>query len=600
MTGVVFSAQDRVGNTASTSPARRQGAAHRVLGRRPCNWTLWRSLLALFAFSLSALAQTGPPTPAETAQAKAECVKEVAVACLHTLALDRLLQSPLQDLSERSRVDILNRLAVSQIQSGDKAGALRTLGLTDPAFETLVQLGRWDEAWAKAQAILAKGDRTFGDTDEGGFKRYLVNGMLDLGETRLALSTALSIPDKNLDDRGKALLDIVRHSTAAGEIATALAAANGIEEGETPYEDDRSQALQVIVEAHVKAGTLADAEALLDRVGPTFSSLRPRLILAKAWHEAGFEEKAERQFDLVLDRMTQSPDWGRALLGILLDSAGMAMELDMTPVARRHALAAFDQFDSPTLDNYPYLDKVEQLRLAIILEHVGVVGKAKALRLMESRHAFPPDNWQLIVLIEQISGQLQDDGTSSEAVLKDLRWLTVAFPPVSDEDRVGRTFQILHDAGLDTEARKFATDVAGLNAKGIDVFSLLEVLLVQDLSLAPALTAAAPDPWIRLDLSLVQARELAKAGRAVEARGLLRDLLAKMTPCGRDSLETHRAEGGTRPSVIAAQAQLGFAEDARLARRECLAGNMAEARDPMDDFWRYEDLARTFPVLGNP
>lgn len=560
-----------------------------------------RGLFALLALSLPAMAQTGPPTPAELARAKADCAAQVATACLHTLALDRLLQTAPQEPIEGSSVLFLNLLAVSQFRSGDEAGALRTLGLTDPSFETLVQLGRWDEAWVEAQAILAKGDPTFGNTDEGNFKRRLVIGMLDRGETNLALSTAHSIPDKRLDDREKALLDIVRYKAAEGDIATALLAANGIEEGETAYEDDRSAALQVIVEAQVKAGAMADADALLDRVGLTVSSLRPRLILAKAWHKAGFVPKAQRQFDLVLDRATQPPARGWPSLKILLDSAGMAMELDMVPTTRRHALAAFEQFDSPTLDKRPKLDEVERLRLATILEYAGAIGKAAVLhRIKPSKHDVPPDGWELVELIEQILGQLRDDGTTSEAVLRDLRWLTITFPTVSDPDRVAKVFQTLRNAGLDDDARKFATDVAALDDSKYDLLPLLDVLLVQDLSLAPDLLASAPEPWIRLELSLIQARELATAGRAVEARDLLQDLLAKMTPCGGESPETYGAEGGTRPDVIAAQAQLGFAEDAGLARAQCLAGILTEERDAQDDYSRYADLARTFPLLDSP
>ena len=558
-----------------------------------------RRLFALLALSLPASAQTGPPTPAELARATAECETEVATACLHTLMLESILQTRLPERGEPSSAIFLNRLAVSQVRSGDKAGALRTLGLTDPEFETLVQLGRWDEAWAKAQAILARGDQPYG-SDLGGFKRRLVSGMLDQGETRLAFRTALSIPDPHLDDREKALLGVVRHATAAGDIATAIIAANRIREVDARNVDDRSEALQMIVEAQVKAGALADAEGLLDQDGLTVSSLHPRLILAKAWHEAGFIPKAQRQFDLVLDRATQDHRQRGALSLILIDSAGLAMALDMLPTARMHALAAFDQFDIPTLD-VAKLDEPERQRLASILEYSGAEGKAAALRrIKRGRYEVSPDGRELVVLIEKIWGKLREDGTSSQAVLRDLRLLTVTFPPGSDPDRVAKAFQTLRNAGLEDEARKFATDVAALDDSKYDLLPLLDTLLVQDLSLVPDMLAASPRPWIKLNLSLIEARELAKAGRAVEARGLLQDLLAKMTPCRSLSTESVRTEGGASTDVIAVQAQLGFAEDASLARAECLAGILAEARDGREDYLRLNDLARTFPLQDGP
>lgn len=525
--------------------------------------------LALTLTTLTAQAETGPPTPEETAQAKTACAAEVRQECLFTLALAAALQE--DEPRELSRV--LNQVAIAQAKVGDVAGADRTLTLTDAGANSLLALGHWDEAYAVAEREFHKIAVEFG-TAEGSFKNNMVRHMLVVGELDLALTTALSIPD-GWGERDRALFLIFEKHLSNRDFAGAVAAHDLMQDRDSPH---RGHALLALTEAYALAGQAAEATALVDRSVDPKAKAEARLLLARAWYAAGLSDDAKAQFDAVFASAT-GRDSMQGGLSVLIASADLALALGEASIARQHAEAAFQVLDqarqsSDSFYAYNTLNPTNLIRVATLLQLAGSADRAAVLfeeASLLSRKSKDRDR-KVRWLAEWLFSQLRlKDEDAADATLQELLPEGDGTEAWSANERLREVGLALVDYGLLLDAQQIAEALELLPFPGGMSHDIYMALLAKDPSLAPALLPGIRNPYTHVEVSITWALTLDASGQMAQSREVLQSLVDDHA--GRSDVDYPLPYYRTQAMAQIANAQdsLGFADDAAATRLQGLA-----------------------------
>lgn len=554
--------------------------------------------LALLLTAATAQAETGPPTAAEIAQAKADCAAEVTQDCLFVLALEAALSTP--DLAEF----LLNDIAFAQATAGDTSGAERTLTFTTPGFLALMALGRDEEAAIAFKAFAEEIGGTVGTAEplEPGEKELATVGQL-VGAGRIdeALKTAQSIPEEGRSKQKEALRLIVDYHLERQDLEAAEAVAFLIPpfDPSSPeyyfrldgaYFDPRADALVAVVKARATAGDLKGAARLTNSLIDPRTSIMARLVLAEAYFKAELRDEAITQLDLILvglPTMEQSPHFG---LEELTQSADLALRFGESKIARRHADLAYKTYSKSTVRRAGRTDAERPsrdalLHLATVLQLLGQTGKSSTL-FAKAQSRGDDDPWLLVfphgdtldlsaaLLVSQIR---LDDPKAQETIRRLL----------DDPTRIGRTgLDILYTAALDLaelglleDALAIADQVEPLlrddsfRMTADDPAKLYSAILAQDPGLAPRILTDSIEPVLKQKVSLSLARTLAQVGQTEKARSLLNGLVEEQMA----RTKPEESIVCSYRSIALMQEKLAFHDDAAKSRALGLAYAAREA-----------------------
>jgi hypothetical protein len=554
-----------------------------------------RATAAFFALTLPVLAESGPPTTAEIAEAKADCAAEVRQDCLILLATEIALANP------EATEAVLNDIAFAQATLGDRAAAERTLALTTPGFPALAALGREEEAAAALKAKLEKAGLevteaqepvTLGSTGELALNE--VKQQLKAGDVDRALKTALSISENDHVSKPKALRAIVDHHIAAGDFAAALLVAKNLEpeaalaemfhELTAGYNDPHSDALAAVATAQAATGDLDGAALLAASQTAPRARVSAHLALARIAFEAGKTDLAKAQLDLVLSGVR---DLEPALVFgtmTLTQSADLALLHGQMDIARDHAEAAYRIGTRPSIRRGGEGGKTKPsniilLQLATVLHLVGSTEKATALY---DRAAVPykeepfstlRSSHLAALLVAQI--QLGDEKGAAET-----KAMLVAMDGIAWED--GKPF--LHMAALSLIELGFlkqALDIADLlepelrrdllGFHGEGSAALYAAILTKDPDLAPEVLKDSLGAGAHFKASLALARSLSAAGRIDEARAVLNALPVEHERRVKADDKFHFDPVCVVAFIALTQDEIGLSADAAASRQQGLA-----------------------------
>jgi hypothetical protein len=549
-----------------------------------------RTLAIMLALSPPALAQTGP-TPHEFAKARADCATRVQPECLLVLATEIALADP------ATSEGALNVIASARISMNDFEGADRILKLTTPGFIVLSQLGRHEEA-GKVLRETAEGlGLTMGEAETvpGEAEKAEVKRLLKAGLADDALQAALSIDDGLGSTKAETLRLIVDHHIAEANFASAASVAFQIDVDQNGaladafaglyggFHAPRQSALAAVVEAQAGSGDLSGATALTDSLIEPRGQVVARLALARAAFGAGEVDLAKAQLDLVLSGVRAlEPDQFFGTM-ILTQSADLALVNGEIQIARLQAEAAYRVGARPTVrrggqNAPPAPSKIDLLRLATVLQLVGLTEKGKALY---ARASVPEDtdsvfNLGMIHLATLLVSQVRLGDLTGAAETQAQLFGMDGMIWQDGRPALHLAAQSLIDYGFLQEALAIA-DQLEAKLRG-DLFALhggnpaplYEAILTKDPTLAPTVLKDSLGARAHFRASLALARSLAAKGEADAAKAVLVSLFGDHQRRAAAEEKFNYNPTCAFSFIALTQDELGFDAEAEATRQQAL------------------------------